>query len=206
MCCTNKFFSDYNDYITIPEFVSKNSSELRQFRIYRTLSQLKEVERLLNMNFFCYAFSLPRDCVRAKPDAFMYINLLHNHYLIVFLQFNFIYFIFSSVFRCSQAHVVSAFEKSLSSMTQRIQQLTATNEKKVRSWFLHHTRDPVCTVYVCVRICVELAKSAVFFFVFVLVLLFFIRTGFGYKYWHSSFVFPLNTLFLLAILYSIVLW
>lgn len=30
-----------------------------------------------------------------------------------------------------QAHVVSAFEQSLSNMTQRLQQLTATAEKKV---------------------------------------------------------------------------
>lgn len=32
-----------------------------------------------------------------------------------------------------QAHVVSAFEQSLSNMTQRLQQLTATAEKKVRT-------------------------------------------------------------------------
>lgn len=31
-----------------------------------------------------------------------------------------------------QSHVVSAFEQSLSNMTQRLQQLSATNEKKVR--------------------------------------------------------------------------
>lgn len=31
-----------------------------------------------------------------------------------------------------QAHVVSAFEQSLSNMTQRLQQLTATAERKVR--------------------------------------------------------------------------
>lgn len=30
-----------------------------------------------------------------------------------------------------QAHVVSAFEQSLTSMTQRLQHLTATSEKKV---------------------------------------------------------------------------
>jgi len=32
-----------------------------------------------------------------------------------------------------QAHVVSAFEQSLSNMTQRLQQLTATAEKKVKT-------------------------------------------------------------------------
>lgn len=33
-----------------------------------------------------------------------------------------------------QAHVVSAFEQSLSNMTQRLQQLTATAEKKVSKY------------------------------------------------------------------------
>lgn len=42
---------------------------------------------------------------------------------------------------CSQAHVVSAFEQSLSNMTQRLQQLTATAEKKVSKFFSNQKLD-----------------------------------------------------------------
>jgi uncharacterized protein YkuJ len=38
---------------------------------------------------------------------------------------------FSCSFCISQAHVVSAFEQSLSNMTQRLQHLTSTAERKV---------------------------------------------------------------------------
>lgn len=39
-----------------------------------------------------------------------------------------------------QAHVVSAFEQSLSNMTQRLQQLTATAERKVINPFYSTSR------------------------------------------------------------------
>lgn len=44
-----------------------------------------------------------------------------------------------NIFSLLQAHVVSAFEQSLSNMTQRLQQLTATAERKVINQFYYPT-------------------------------------------------------------------
>ena len=57
-------------------------------------------------------------------------------------------------FMLLQAHVVSAFEQSLSNMTQRLQQLTATAERKVINYnnFHRYITHPLISFYYSLKV------------------------------------------------------